>query len=109
MVNKAMWEVDMSNDNLERFKSDPGGFLADWESAYHNPRPPYPSGGVLTDEERRALETLDFGALYAMGVNPFILWQFARSVTVPELMTVEKLIASFREAVTPHGRPDFST
>ena len=44
-----------------------------------------------------------------MGANPFLLWQFARSVSVPEEMGIEELISSFREAVTPFGHPDFHT
>jgi hypothetical protein len=44
-----------------------------------------------------------------MGANPFLLWQFARSVSVPEEMGIEELISSFREAVAPHGYPDFHT
>lgn len=109
MVNKAMWEVDKSESNLTRFKRDPEGFLDDWERAAREPEPPYPSGGTLTPEERRALETLDFGVLYAMGANPFLLWQFARSVSVPDLMAIEDLVSSFHEAVEPHGTPDIAT
>jgi len=108
-VNKAMWEIDLTDTNLEAFKTDPAGFLDGFEAADRDPEPPYPRGGSLTEDERRALETLDFGTLYAMGVNPFLLWQFARSVAVPDLMTVEELISRFRVAVTPHGRPDFAT
>ena len=108
-VNKAMWEIDLTDSNLEVFKADPAGFLDDFEAAADDPQPPYPRGGSLTDHERRALETLDFGALYAMGVNPFLLWQFARSVVVPDLMTIGDLIASFREQTEPHGSPDFAT
>lgn len=109
MVNKVMWEIDLTNASLEEFKSDPSGFLAAWEAAADNAVPPYPSGGTLTADERQAVETLDFGALYAMGVNPFLLWQFARSVSVPDRMSIEELISSFRDAVEPYGRPDFST
>lgn len=109
MVNKAMWEIDKSTSNLASFQRDPGTFLHDWERAALQPEPPYPSGGTLTPEERQALETLDFGALYAMGANPYLLWQFARSVSVPELMSIEELVSSFRSAVEPHGTPDFAT
>jgi len=109
MVNKVMWEVDKSDANLVSFKNDPAGFLDDWERIALEPEPPYPSGGILTLQERRALEALDFGALYAMGANPYLLWQFARSVSVPEHTTIEDLISSFRTAVEPHGIPDFGT
>jgi hypothetical protein len=109
MVNKAMWEIDMSNAKLAAFKADRSRFLDSWEAAAREPEPPYPFGGTLTAEERRALETLDFAALYSMGTNPYVLWQFARSVSVPELASNEQLMAEFREAVTPHGYPDFAT
>ncbi len=109
MINKAMWEIDMTHANLAAFKADRPGFLDRWESAARRPDPPYPFGGTLTTEERRALEALDFAALYAMGANPYILWQFARSVSVPELAGHEELMANFREAVLPHGYPDFAT
>lgn len=109
MVNKLMWEVDASDANLAAFKAEPGRFLDDWEAVGGDPEPPFPSGGSLTAQERVALENLDVGALYSMGANPYILWQFARSVSVPERASNEQLIASFRDAVAPHGHPDFST
>jgi hypothetical protein len=109
MVNKLMWEVDRSDEALARFKEDPAAFLDDWESLTERPVPPYPDGGHLTDAERAAVENRDYGALYAMGVNPFLLWQFARSVSVPDEVGIDGLIASFREAVAPHGYPNFST
>ena len=109
MVNKLMWEVDRSDASLERFKSDPGAFLDDWVTMGERPVSPYPEGGSLTAPERKALAAHDYGSLYAMGVNPFLLWQFARSVSVPDEMTGEELITSFRQAVEPHGYPDFHT
>jgi hypothetical protein len=107
MLNKAMWAIDITDSNLADFKTDPAGFLAAWESI--EPEPPYPAGGTLTPDEKKALESLDFGAIYAMGANPFLLWQFARSVSVPDRMPIEELVSSFRDAVTPHGAPDFAT
>ena len=101
LVNKVIWEVDRTDEGLAAFKADPAGFLGVWTESSE--------GGPLTGEERQALETRDYGWLYAMGANPFLLWQFARSVSVPNEMPVEELIASFREAVAPHGYPDFHT
>lgn len=109
MVNKLMWEVDRTDESLAVFKDDAGAFLEAWEALTERPVSPYPEGGSLTPSERRALETRDFGALYAMGANPFLLWQFARSVSVPDVMGIEELTSSFREAVAPHGYPEFST
>lgn len=109
MVNKVMWEVDKTDADLASFKANPAAFLNSWEQRALHPEPPHPSGGTLTTEERRALEGLDFAALYAMGANPFLLWQFARSVSVPDLMSNDELVANFRAAVKPHGSPDFAT
>jgi len=109
MVNKLMWEVDRSDPALAAFKADPAAFLDDWESLTDRPASPYPEGGRLTATERGAFQTLDYGALYALGANPFLLWQFARSVSVPDEMGIDELITSFREAVEPHGYPDFHT
>jgi hypothetical protein len=109
MVNKLMWEVDRSDEALAAFKTDSRGFLDAWEALATRPVSPYPEGGSLTDVEREALQTRDYGALYAMGANPFLLWQFARSVSVPDEMGIEQLVTSFREAVEPHGYPDFVT
>jgi len=101
LVNKVIWEVDRTDDGLAAFKADPARLLDAWTGSSE--------GGPLTGEERHALETRDYGWLYAMGANPFLLWQFARSVSVPDEMAVEELIASFRAAVEPHGYPDFHT
>jgi len=109
LLNKLMWEVDSSDEALERFKSNTGRFLEGWEASSRSPVPPYPKGGELSGEERHAIERRDYGSLYAMGVNPFLLWQFARSVSVPDEMSLEELVASFRESVEPHGYPDFFT
>ena len=109
MVNKAMWEIDQSAETLAAFKTDARAFLEQWESQANRPTSPYPQGGSLTGDERQALEARDYGALYAMGVNPFLLWQFARSVSVPDEMSGEELVASFRDAVEPYGYPDFFT
>lgn len=109
MVNKALWEIDQFDEALASFKSDPRSYLEMWERSADRAQPPYPRGGSLTAEEREAIAALDFGSLYAMGVNPFLLWQFARSVAVPDLMPVETLIEEFRLAAEPYGYPDFRT
>ena len=109
MVNKLMWEVDSSGEALASFQVDPAGFLDAWEQLAGRPVPPVPRGGRLTQSERAALVSRDYGALYAMGVSQFLLWQFARSVSVPGEKGIEELIVSFRAAVEPHEYPDFDT
>lgn len=107
MVNKVLWEIDNIDASLAWFGRDPDGFLAGWED--RDPTPPHPTGGALTDRERVAIRSLDFESLYEMGANPFLLWQFARSAGVTPSTTVDELIERFREAVAPHGYPDFRT
>lgn len=109
MVNKLLYEVDQSDTSLAEFKRDPTAFIADWELTSATPEPPHPRGGVLTDAERSAATNLDFGFLYGHGANPFLLWQFARSVCVPDRMSIEELIRAFRLDVEPHGSPDYFT
>jgi hypothetical protein len=107
MVNKLMWEVDRADETVALFKASSQDFLDAWEAQI--PVSPLPDGGSLTSIERHAVESRDYGALYAMGANPFLLWQFARSVSVPDEMGIDELVASFRVAVEPHGYPDFYT
>jgi hypothetical protein len=109
MVNKLMWDVDRSDETLASFKTNSAACLDAWETMAERPVSPYPEGGRLTATERQALESRDYGALYAMGANPFLLWQFARSVSIPEQMDIEQLVTSFRVAVEPHGYPEFHT
>jgi len=90
-VNKVVREMVMQRASLERFLADPHGFLAD--------RP-------LEAEERRALAERDFGALYAMGAHPFLLWGWANRVAGIDR---ETLLDRYAEAVRPHGYPDFAT
>ncbi len=99
LLNRIMWEVDQDDSTLASFKESPERFVDAWE----------PAVGTLESHERQALKRRDYGALYAMGSNPYLLWQFARSVSVPDEMTVEELIVDFREQVAPHPRPDFFT
>jgi hypothetical protein len=108
-VNKLLLDVDLTDESLRSFKTNPEAYVAAWEEATLHPVPPVPRGGSLTGVERSAVVNLDVGALYAMGANPYALWLFARSVSVPDLGTIEQLIESFRTAVEPHGYPDFST
>lgn len=109
MLNKLLIEIDRTDEAVEAYRSDPVGFVARWEAAAANPQPPYPDGGTLTDEERAAFETLDYGTLYAMGAHPFLLWHVVRAVLVSDDLDVRQLAARYVETVTPHGYPDFTT
>ena len=100
MINKLMLHADSTDDAMDGFKADTAAFIDAWVES---------GEGTLTDDERRAFEEWDYGALYAMGGHPYVLWQFIRGVYVPDTMPVSDLAAAFKEATTPHGYPDYST
>jgi hypothetical protein len=107
MINKLLWEVEASEDSLSAFVDDSRGFIDRWERT--EPLPPYPSGGTLTSEERIAFESWDYASLYRMGAHPFLLWQFALAVWVPNHMEAHEFVAAYRIGVAEHGHPDFAT
>jgi hypothetical protein len=107
MIDKLLIEIDRTDDAVAAYEADPAGFVAEWETT--TPEPPYPAGGTLTDEERRAFTTLDYGELYRLGAHPFLLWHLVRAVLVTDDLDVHEVSARYVEAVTPHGYPDFAT
>ena len=60
-VNKALWEIARDDEKAARFMADPAAFLAD---------------RGLTVEEHRQLLDRDFGAMFAAGAHPFLLFTF---------------------------------
>lgn len=108
-VNKLLWTIDKTNEDLAAFKANPAGFVARWEELAADPVPPFPEGGELTSEEREAVVACDFGRLYALGAHPYLIWHLVRAVLVPDSMTIEELVESYRTAVEPHGHPDYAT
>jgi hypothetical protein len=107
MINKLLWEVERTEESVGAFTDDTVGFISRWERTV--PLPPHPSGGALTSEERTAFEAWDYSSLYRMGAHPFLLWQFARALWVPNRMEAEEFAAAYRSAVAEHGHPDFAT
>lgn len=95
-VDKVLWLMSHSEDKtlLERYLDDPDAAL---------------KGHDLTDEERTALRDFDFGELYAMGAQPFILWGWARSVSRARGDDLDAFTERYIATVTPHGHPDFGT
>ncbi|MGF1665920.1 MAG: hypothetical protein ACFCVC_06570 [Acidimicrobiia bacterium] len=93
-LNLAVLAIDRDETTLEAFDADPTGFVQPYR---------------LSTEERRALETWDHGALYALGAHPFILWQAVRSISLLRDEALDALVERYRAAVVPHGRPDFTT
>ena len=94
MIDIVLYEIDQTIESIERFTTDPGGFL----DAYR-----------LTEDERRAFEAWDYGTLYAMGAHPFLLFQVVRSLAVRNGVAIPEIIEQYREAISPHGAPDYIT
>lgn len=93
-IDIVLYEIDQTDESLEAFATDPSSFLSRF---------------VLTDEERAAFVEWDYGTLYAMGAHPFLLFQTVRSLGVRNGMTMPDLLDQYRDAVTPHGTPDYIT
>ena len=60
-VNKALWVVSRDDAQAAIYMETPEAFLADFS---------------LTVEERRQLVERDFGAMFADGAHPFLLFTF---------------------------------
>jgi hypothetical protein len=98
-VNKLMRQVLLDDDALAAYREGP--------EQYVRPQP------GLTEAEAAALGTTDYGALYALGAHPYLLWSFAEAALVPP-MSRPDLVEAFRVAAAsaagPDGHaPDFAT
>lgn len=103
VVNKLMRTVNMDPVSLADYRADGPGYVRAFRAAQR-------AAGHedLTENEVGALERYDYGALYAMGAHPYLLWSFIEAVLVPPMARAE-LVQSFREAATPAGYPDCAT
>lgn len=109
-LNKFMMFVDGTTESLEDFCRDRERFVARWMSAADESERPVPNGGPLSEIERLALIGLDVGALYQMGSHPYILLHFARAVEVDfNGVPFPVFDRAYKQAVTPHGYPNFAT
>jgi hypothetical protein len=98
-VNRLMRQVLLDDDALAAYRDDPERYV----------------GGQpgLTTAEAVALATTDYGALYALGAHPYLLWSFTEAALVPP-MSRPDLVEAFRAAAAgaagPDGHaPDFAT
>lgn len=91
-VNETLREMLTHDGRLERYLADPAGFLA---------------GRDLTEAEAAGLLTRDFGALYALGVHHYPLFQWARLLGTHEGRA--DWSPAYFAAVAPHGHPDVMT
>lgn len=108
MIDKFIRTVELSDENVAAYVSDPPGFVAEWERRGAESRVPVPDGGRLTAEEREAFGRRDYGELYRLGAHPYLLWHFTEAVWIHEVPWPE-LKEVYREAVRLHGLPDFTT
>ena len=67
-VNRLIYTMKMDASLAERFRSDRGALLKEWD---------------LTDDERRAVEELDFDWLRRAGVVPNLLLRLTSIAGVP--------------------------
>jgi hypothetical protein len=98
-VNKLMRQVLLDDDALAAYRDDPEGYAG--------------TGQELTAAEAAALGSTDYGALYALGAHPYLLWSFTEAALVPP-MSRPDLVEAFRiaaaRAAGPDGHaPDFAT
>lgn len=100
-VNRFMRDVHFSSEELTSYVNDPAGYVPRWVERVREGR-----RDVLTADEHAALAARDYGALYALGAHPFLLWSFTEAVWIGELPRPE-IVERFRRAA--EGYPDFST
>ena len=94
LINIVLYDIDQTHETLTAFREDPASFLNTYR---------------LSTGERNAFETWDYGALYAMGAHPFLLFQTVRSLAALDEVPLPTLLADYRAAIEPHGYPDFIT
>ena len=80
--------------DFERFLADPAAYL---------------EGRDLTGEERAALLRHDYTTLYGLGAHPFLLWPFTARLAAAQGRTGREVMREYMAAITPLGRPDYST
>ena len=90
-LDKVFHQIVLSEKMKEEYLADPATFL---------------KGRNLNDEELQALHDRDFGALYAMGGHPFLLWGWAQRVSDDRGLP---LLKKYTEAIQPHGFPSIAT
>ena len=108
MIDKLMRTIESSDAHVAAYLANPQLFVSAWEARAVESRVPLPDAGYLTDEERAAFVARSYGALYRLGAHPYLLWHFSEAVWVHEVAWPE-LIRRYKDAVEPHGLPDFTT
>jgi hypothetical protein len=77
LLNKFLYTIDRSPELVERYREDPRGTIAWWESGQANLILGCHEGErstwlAFTDIEREALASHDYAALFGLGAHPFL-------------------------------------
>ena len=116
-IDKFLFMIDRDHDLVERYRDDPVGTVAWWESEQANLLP----GGAsvdsstwisFTDGERAALQSQDLVALYEFGAHPLItltLWIAMFERDFPEPLSMQRDYARQLAHLKQAPNPDIST
>ena len=77
LLNKLIFAIDRDPELVERYREDPRATVAWWEKERANvilnlPESEGSSWKLLTEEEREALATHDYVALFGLGAHPLL-------------------------------------
>ena len=116
LVNKFLYTIDRDPDLVERYRTDPAGTVAWWETEkageiLNLPGAERTTWLSFTDAERQALVSHDHVALFEMGAHAFLtltLWiaMFERDFTEPLGMQLD-YAAKLAHVSLPY--PDITT
>jgi len=105
MMNKLMRAIEMSDADVAAYVADTAGFVDDWLAGGAGPARVTDDRELSTDEYA-AFVARDYGELYRLGAHPYLLWHFIEAVYIHEVPWPQ-LNERYREAVRPHGYPDY--
>jgi len=109
MVDKFIRAVELGDATVAEYVADPAAFVERWLADGGTPAGPT-DDRVLTEAERAAFAARDFGALYALGAHPYLLWHFTEAVYEHEYTEGfgwRELVERYRAAVAPQGLVDY--
>ena len=93
-VDKVLRAVAKQDEARGAFMADPAAYL---------------EGRDLTGQEREALLQRDYKTLYGLGAHPFLLWPFTARLAEEDGRTGREVMPEYMAAITPLGRPDYTT
>ncbi|UYN83816.1 MAG: hypothetical protein KIT89_00805 [Microcella sp.] len=105
MMNKLMRAIEMSDADVAAYVADTAGFVDDWLAGSAGPAR-VTDDRELSADEYAAFVARDYGELYRLGAHPYLLWHFIEAVYIHEVSWPE-LNERYRDAVRPHGYPDY--